>query len=230
MAALMDLCPVAKRALLFQIVNEHGFSLSLYPTQPKPFLPSITSRPQRGHFPIGAISTFPGMLTVEDVLILSTDFRTKSSMIVRYREAEISPRSTCESPFSQEAVILGLSICGTVSDTISNKASPIDVGVMSWVFLFREMYLSCSSFVMISALVADVPIPLPLICSRSSASSISFPAPSIHAPFFQCRIIGFRVAETDKVPDAPGYDPFVVLDIPILVANHTECSGKLSGN
>ena len=41
------------------------------------------------------------------------------------------------------------------------------------------MYLLLTSFVIIASLVADVPIPLPFICSRSSSSSISCPAFSI---------------------------------------------------
>ena len=41
------------------------------------------------------------------------------------------------------------------------------------------MYIIFSSFFIISPLVALVPIPAPFICSRSSSSSINFPAFSI---------------------------------------------------
>ena len=51
--------------------------------------------------------------------------------------------------------------------------------MITWVFLFRDRYLILNSFFKISALVALVPIPLPLICERRSSSSISWPAFSI---------------------------------------------------
>ena len=50
---------------------------------------------------------------------------------------------------------------------------------MICVFLFSARYLLLTSFFRISALVAEVPIPLPLICALSSSSSISCPAFSI---------------------------------------------------
>ena len=48
--------------------------------------------------------------------------------------------------------------------------SPVKVGVTICVFLFNAMYLLDTNFFTISALVALVPIPLPLICSLKSSS------------------------------------------------------------
>ena len=50
---------------------------------------------------------------------------------------------------------------------------------MTWVFLLRARYSMVTSFFRISALVADVPIPEPLICSLRLSSSMSWPAFSI---------------------------------------------------
>ena len=60
--------------------------------------------------------------------------------------------------------------------TTSNTISPNWVGVNTWVFLFRLRYLMFTSFFRISARVALVPMPLPLIWARSSSSSMSCPA------------------------------------------------------
>ena len=58
----------------------------------------------------------------------------------------------------------------------SSPVSPNKVWVMACVFLFKAKYLLFTSCFKISARVALVPIPLPLIWAPSSASSMSCPA------------------------------------------------------
>ena len=86
---------------------------------------------------------------------------------------------TISSPFSQLAVSFGFSISGIDINTMSYIFSPFSVGVIICVLVFIAIYPILSSYFIISALVALVPIPAPLICSLSSSSSINFPAFSI---------------------------------------------------
>ena len=58
----------------------------------------------------------------------------------------------------------------------SKTISPRSVGVMTWVFFASARYLMLNSFFKISARVALVPMPLPLIWARRSSSSMSWPA------------------------------------------------------
>ena len=91
----------------------------------------------------------------------------------------ILPSATYVRPFSQLAVSSGFRSWRIEQFTTSNIISPRSVGVITCVFLFNDKYLIETSFLRISALVALVPIPLPLICALSSSSSISWPAFSI---------------------------------------------------
>ena len=93
-----------------------------------------------------------------------------------YSPEEILPSATMVSPFSQLAVSAGSRSARMELPTTSYIISPIRVGVRTWVFLFSARYSMFTSFFRISALVALVPIPLPLIWDRSSSSSINCPA------------------------------------------------------
>ena len=102
--------------------------------------------------------------------------RIKSSNFARYSPISTVPLVMPSSPFSQDAVILGFNSSGTVMLTVSKIISPSMVGVSTWDLRFRLRYPTRTSFLIISALVAEVPMPEPLIWARSSSSSISCPA------------------------------------------------------
>ena len=97
--------------------------------------------------------------------------------------------------------------------TTPNIISPNWVGVITCVFLFRDKYLIFTSFLIISALVALVPIPDPLICALRSSSSISCPAFSIaRISEPDVYLLGGEVSPSFiSVPDTGILSPFFIL-------------------
>ena len=148
------------------------------------------SPPQTGHltpiFRLAAapLAFLPAKLLIRSAIsgrrfcsiIFSVSLRIKLSSFPLYSQKSTVPLVIPSSPFSQLAVIFGLRSAGTVMYTTSNTISPRLSGVSICVFLLRFRYPIRTSFWIISALVAEVPIPEPFICSRSSSSSISCPA------------------------------------------------------
>ena len=88
---------------------------------------------------------------------------TNLSSFVIYSSELISPLDTIVSPFSQLAVNSGFKSCEIEQLTTSYTISPKSVGVIICVFLFKARYFIANNFFKISALVAEVPIPLPFI-------------------------------------------------------------------
>ncbi|OQA25375.1 MAG: hypothetical protein BWY61_01010 [Firmicutes bacterium ADurb.Bin354] len=142
-----------------------------FSVQYAPYLPTTTSPPHLGHFPIASSEPnifFSSSLTLLYVFIKSV---TMSLMPLIKASALISPLETRTSAFSQSAVI-----CGdfTASGRMVMSLIPSSVGTSFFLSLLTKP--SFTSFSMISALVAGVPRPL-----RSTSSSISeAPAVSIY--------------------------------------------------
>ena len=88
---------------------------------------------------------------------------TNLSSFVIYSSDDISPFDTIVKPFSQLAVSSGFNSCEMEQFTTSYTISPKSVGVIICVLLLRASYLIANNFFKISALVAEVPIPLPFI-------------------------------------------------------------------
>ena len=139
------------------------------PLQYAPNFPISTSFPQFGHFPRTSLSPLPPDPFPEKIsgfwgaLFSATSFLTMSSIPAIKSSSESSPFATCTNAFSQSAVSIGdLSSAGRM--LISFKPSSVGISC----FFSRFTKPSCTSFSMMSALVAGVPIPF-----LSTSSSIS---------------------------------------------------------
>ena len=139
------------------------------PLQYAPNFPISTSFPQFGHFPRTSLSPllpdpFPEKISgFWGALFSATSFLTMSSIPAIKSSSESSPFATCTNAFSQSAVSIGdLSSVGSIPISFI----PSSVGMSC--FFSRFTKPSCTSFSMMSALVAGVPMPF-----LSTSSSIS---------------------------------------------------------
>ena len=122
----------------------------------QPFSRSTTGLPQFGQTPIilffiSAFAPFAAsvVVTSEEIISLISVIKVSGS---------ISPRSICSSFVSQSAVISGDWISSGITVM---RAFPLSVGSSTLVFLvpLRSRKPFCTSFSMVAALVAGVPIP-----------------------------------------------------------------------
>ncbi len=132
---------------------------------------SITSRPQTGQGPRFARSIFTPFSLSSSATVSPVNLTMSDMNFPR----ESSPRSICPSRCSQSPVRpADVSGCSPrrritwIPFSVARSARPS-----------RSMYPTSISRSMIAARVAGVPIPESFIASRSSASSMSFPAASI---------------------------------------------------
>ena len=154
---------LSKKAFSFQRANRQSrFS------QNQPFLRSVTSRPQCGHLPI----------TIREGRRTSAS-RTASYVPTRERiipvissmklSGEYSPFSIRSSFSSQSAVMEGDWICSGITVI---RAVPFAVAQRYFVFLSprRSTKPFCTSFSMVAARVAGVPIPFRSTSSGNSSA------------------------------------------------------------